>query len=48
MMKKSVIFGIIILIAIIGIIFISGCTQQEEDGTGNGQNGDGGEAIIPF
>ena len=44
MNKKILSFGILIL-AIIAIILISGCVQQEGDGTGNGQNGDGG--IIP-
>jgi len=41
--KKSV-SGILILI-ILGVVFVSGCVQQEGDGTGNDQNGDG--ATVP-
>jgi len=45
MMKNKGVLGILILI-ILGVVFVSGCIQQEEDGA-DGQNGDGGEAIIP-
>jgi Tol biopolymer transport system component len=44
-MKK--IIPLLILISTFSIVLISGCVQQEGDGTGNGQNGDGNEAIMP-
>jgi len=45
MKNKNLVLGILILI-ILGILFVSGCVQQEGDGA-DGQNGDGGKAIIP-
>jgi Tol biopolymer transport system component len=44
MKNKNLVLGILILI-ILGVVFVSGCVQQEGDGTGNGQNGDG--VIMP-
>ena len=43
MNKKTLIYEILTL-TIIGLVFISGCVQQESNGT-NGQDGD--EGIIP-
>jgi Tol biopolymer transport system component len=43
MKNKNLVLGILILI-ILGVVFVSGCVQQDGDGT-DGQNGDG--AIMP-